>query len=87
LVIAASASEARRECACQSIGFALAAVIWIASALVPPPWRFWMWGAGLGVDLLTPFRVTAPASDRAPDAGHIEEPFVGWNALVFWYHS
>ena len=86
-MIAASASEARRECACQSIGFALAAVIWIASALVPPPWRFWMWGAGLGVDLLTPFASLRLHQIVPPDAGHIEERFVGWNALVFWYHS
>ena len=34
--------EARRECSRQSIGFALAAVIWLASAAVPLPWRFWM---------------------------------------------
>ena len=67
--------EARRECARQSAGFALAAIIWIASATVPPPWRFWMWGAGLAVDLLTPF--ASPRLHRIvpPDAGHIEERF------------
>ena len=67
--------EARRECARQSAGFALAAVIWIASAIVPSPWRFWMWAAGLALDVLTPF--ASPRMHRIvpPDAGHIEERF------------
>ena len=66
---------ARRECARQSAGFALAAVIWIASAAVPEPWRFWMWGAGLAVDLLTPFASSRMHRLVPPDAGHIEERF------------
>ena len=67
--------EARRECARESTGFALAAFIWMASAFVAPPWRFWMWGAGLVVDLLTPF--ASPRLHRIvpPDASHIEERF------------
>ena len=32
--------EARPECRRQSIGFAIAALLWIASAAVPAPWRF-----------------------------------------------
>jgi low temperature requirement protein LtrA len=67
--------EARRECARQSAGFALAAVIWIASTMAPPTWRFWMWGAGLGVDLLTPFVSRGLHQIVPPDAGHIEERF------------
>jgi low temperature requirement protein LtrA len=67
--------EARRECARQSAGFAVAAVIWIASAIVPSPWRFWMWGVGLGVDLLTPFASPRLHQIVPPDAGHIEERF------------
>jgi low temperature requirement protein LtrA len=34
--------QARRECTRQSIGFGIAAAIWLASAAVPAPWRFWM---------------------------------------------
>lgn len=67
--------EARPECAREAAGFALAALIWIASAAVPSPWRFWMWGAGLAVDVATPF--ASPRMHRIvpPDAGHIEERF------------
>jgi len=67
--------DARRECARQSAGFAVAAAIWIASAMVPPPWRFWMWGAGLAVDVLTPFASPRLHQIVPPDAGHIEERF------------
>jgi len=67
--------EARRECTRQSIGFALAAVIWIASAAVPPRWRFWMWGVGFGVDLLTPFASPRMHQIVPPDPDHIEERF------------
>jgi low temperature requirement protein LtrA len=66
---------ARHECARQAAGFALAALIWIVSAAVPPPWRFWMWGAGLAVDLLTPFASSRMHQIVPPDAGHIEERF------------
>jgi low temperature requirement protein LtrA len=67
--------EVRPECARESIGFGVAGIIWIASAAVPEPWRFWMWGAGFAVDLLTPF--ASPRMHRMvpPDASHIEERF------------
>ncbi len=60
--------EARRECTRQSIGFALAAIIWIGSAAMPAPWRFWMWGVGFGVDLLTPFAAPRMHEIVPPDA-------------------
>lgn len=67
--------EARPECSRESIGLAIAAIIWIASAAVPAPWRFWMWGVGFGIDLLTPF--ASPRMHRIvpPDPDHIEERF------------
>jgi low temperature requirement protein LtrA len=67
--------EARRECARQAAGFALAALIWIASAAVPSPLKFWMWGAGFAVDLLTPFASPRMHQIVPPDAAHIEERF------------
>jgi low temperature requirement protein LtrA len=67
--------EARRECTRQSIGFAIAASIWIASAAVPAPWRFWMWGVGFGIDLLTPFVSPRMHKIVPPDPHHIEERF------------
>ena len=75
--------EARRECARESAGFALAAMIWIASAFVSPPWRFWMWGAGLGVDVLTPFASPRMHQIVPPDAGHIEERFGTFINITF----
>lgn len=67
--------ETRPECTRESIGLAVAAIIWTASAAVPAPWRFWMWGVGFGIDLLTPF--ASPRMHRIvpPDPDHIEERF------------
>ena len=67
--------QARAECTRQAVGFALAAIIWIASAAVPSPWRFWMWGAGLAVDVLTPFASSRLHRIVPPDAAHLEERF------------
>jgi len=67
--------QARPECARQSIGFAVAALVWIASAAVPTPWRFWMWGVGFGVDLLTPFASRRLHDIVPPDPEHLEERF------------
>ncbi|HET7464485.1 MAG TPA: low temperature requirement protein A [Longimicrobium sp.] len=67
--------EARPECARQSAGFALAGIIWIASAAVPAPWRFWMWGVGFGIDLLTPFVSPRMHQIAPPDPDHLEERF------------
>jgi low temperature requirement protein LtrA len=67
--------EARPECTRQAAGFALAAAIWMASAFVAPPWRFPMWGAGLVVDVLTPFASPRMHQIVPPDADHIEERF------------
>ena len=38
-----------------SIGFGIAALIWLLSAFIPGPWRFVFWGIALLVDFLTPF--------------------------------
>ncbi len=38
-----------------SIGFGIAATIWLISAIVPDPWRFLLWGVAIVVDFLTPF--------------------------------
>ena len=67
--------QARRECSRESIGFTVAAIIWIASAVAPPAWRFWMWGVGFGVDLLTPFASPRMHKIVPPEPHHIEERF------------
>ncbi len=56
-------------------GHGLAAVLWLASALVPPPARFWIWGLAFAIDLGTPW-VALPHSVRVPpDAAHLPERF------------
>jgi low temperature requirement protein LtrA len=67
--------EARRECTRQAIGFGIASAIWLASVAVPPPCRFWMWGAGFAVDLLTPFASPRMHAIVPPDPSHVEERF------------
>jgi len=66
---------ARVECARESIGFAVAGALWIASAAMPAPWRFWMWGLGFAIDLLTPFASPRMHHIAPPDPDHIEERF------------
>ncbi len=39
-------------------GFGLSIVLFVCSVFVPPPTRFWMWGFGLLLDLLTPLLTT-----------------------------
>jgi low temperature requirement protein LtrA len=58
-------------------GFALAALIWLVSALVPTPARFVVWAIGLAVDFGTPL---LPSTRRLqaqspPSAHHLPERF------------
>jgi low temperature requirement protein LtrA len=47
-------TEARPLTNHYSIGFGLAAVLWLISAFIPAPWRFVLWGVAIIVDILTP---------------------------------
>jgi low temperature requirement protein LtrA len=56
-------------------GHGAAALLWLASAVIPAPLRFAVWGAAFGIDLLTPW-LAVPHSVRVPpDAGHLPERF------------
>lgn len=37
-----------------AIGFAISVLLFVVSIFVPPPARFWLWGLGLLIDLVTP---------------------------------
>ena len=37
-----------------SVGFSVAAVLWLISAFIPAPWRFVLWGVAIIVDIITP---------------------------------
>ncbi|MGC2427970.1 MAG: low temperature requirement protein A, partial [Nitrososphaeraceae archaeon] len=59
-----------------SIGFSIAAGIWLASAFVPSPIRFIFWIIGLGVDIDTPLLFARQLSVQfAPHVQHLPERF------------
>ena len=61
-----------RACAC---GHGIAAALWLTSALVPPPYRFWIWGAALSVELIVP-ALTTDLAMRAPHhPAHLPERY------------
>jgi low temperature requirement protein LtrA len=56
-------------------GHGAAAVLWLASAVIPTPMRFAVWIVAFGIDLGTPW-LAVPHSVRVPpDAGHLPERF------------
>jgi low temperature requirement protein LtrA len=58
-----------------AIGFGFAALIWITSALVEPPIRYWLWAAALLVDFATPWLAVKHSARFPPDAAHFPERF------------
>lgn len=54
-------------------GFLGAAVVWIISAFIPPPFRFVLWGIGLVIDFATPLTVGRLHSKFAPHISHLPE--------------
>ena len=66
-----------------SIGFSIAAGIWLASAFVPPPIRFIFWIIGLGVDIGTPLLFARQLSVQfAPHVQHLPERFGSFTIIV-----
>lgn len=57
------------------VGFGAAATLWIVSALVDPPTRYWLWALALTIDLGTPFLAAHHAEKIPPDAAHLPERF------------
>jgi low temperature requirement protein LtrA len=64
------------------IGFGIAATIWLISALVPPPYRFALWGLGMLVDFATPLTAGKLHSKLAPHASHLPERFALFTLIV-----
>lgn len=75
LFAARHAPEARALAQRWAVGFAIAAALWAASALVPAPLRWWLWGAGMAVDLLTPVTAGRIHKDVPTDTTHLPERF------------
>jgi low temperature requirement protein LtrA len=57
------------------IGHGSAAVLWLISALVPAPERFWIWALAFAIDLGTPWLAVPHAVKVPPDAAHLPERF------------
>lgn len=56
-----------------AIGFGVAAILWIISALVEVPLRYWVWALALSVDFVTPWLVVKHSVRFPPDANHFPE--------------
>jgi len=54
-------------------GFLCAAIVWIISAFIPPPFRFVLWGIGLAIDFATPLTAGILHSQFAPHISHLPE--------------
>jgi low temperature requirement protein LtrA len=63
-------------------GFGAAASLWALSALVPAPWRFWLWGAALAVDILTPLTAGQLHVRFPPHLMHLPERFGLFTIIV-----
>ena len=58
-----------------AIGFGTAALLWIISALLDAPERYWVWALALAVDFLTPWLAVKHSMKFPPDAAHFPERF------------
>jgi low temperature requirement protein LtrA len=65
------------------LGFGAAAAIWLVSALVPPPGRFYLWGLGFLIDFATPLTAGEKLHSKlAPHAAHLPERFALFILIV-----
>jgi low temperature requirement protein LtrA len=65
-----------------SLGFGLAATIWLISAFVPDPYRFLLWGIALLIDFLTPFTAGEIHINFPPHPTHLPERFGLFSIIV-----
>lgn len=67
--------EARALTSRYAAGFALAALIWLASLAVEPPQRYALWAVAMAIDLATPFLSRRHQSALPPQSEHLPERF------------
>jgi low temperature requirement protein LtrA len=72
---AATIAAARRLALEHAIGYGVAALIWLTSALVEPPLRYACWGLALGIDIATAIFVARHTRRLPPHASHLPERF------------
>ncbi len=56
-------------------GIGIAAVLWMSSAFLDAPERYWVWGVALAVDFATPWMAGHHTMQFPPDAAHFPERF------------
>jgi low temperature requirement protein LtrA len=56
-------------------GHGTAALLWLVSAIVPAPGRFWIWAVAFAIDLGTPWLAVQQSVNVPPDAAHLPERF------------
>jgi low temperature requirement protein LtrA len=56
-------------------GHGSAAFLWLTSAFLPAPERFWIWGIAFAIDLGTPWLAVRHSVKVPPDAAHLPERF------------
>jgi low temperature requirement protein LtrA len=67
--------EARALTTTYVVGHGSAALLWLISALIAPPARFWLWAIAFAVDLGTPWLAVRHSVRIPPDAAHLPERF------------
>jgi low temperature requirement protein LtrA len=56
-------------------GHGIAAALWLVSAFVPAPERYWVWAVAFALDLGTPWAAVRHSISVPPDAAHLPERF------------
>jgi low temperature requirement protein LtrA len=56
-------------------GFGVAAMVWLVSALLDAPARYWLWALALAIDFATPWLAVAHTRRFPPDSSHYPERF------------
>jgi low temperature requirement protein LtrA len=55
--------------------FSIGVLLWLASLLVPPPGRWWLWGLALSVELAVPFLAWRRVPGPPVDSRHLPERY------------
>lgn len=74
--------EARQLTAHYSVGFAIAALCWIASVFIPLPFRLLFWTLGLAIDFATPLTGQYHQARFLPHMEHLPERFGLFTIIV-----
>lgn len=63
-------------------GFTIAALLWLLSAFVPPPYRFTLWMLAIVIDFATPLTALQFQATLLPHAEHLPERFGLFTIIV-----